>query len=206
MADAGATLDLHWIPLGAGARVVRASGRLYEAGTALIERRPPRPIFHSALVADTAEGRYSIEMTPVPARGDAARRGVVGGGPVGCRLLGRFRVFRYEIRRWLDGVIPDIGDAVGGPVRVSDDPDEVRCVLALLPCVPAEVWGRDAAHAGEMWNSNSVISWTLERAGLAERVGPPPCDGRAPGWHAGIVVARRATAAPDRPAAAGGTT
>jgi hypothetical protein len=40
------------------------------------------------------------------------------------------------------------------------------------------------------WNSNSVIAWLLARAGLsAETVRPPP-GGRAPGWAAGVAVAR----------------
>jgi hypothetical protein len=31
----------------------------------------------------------------------------------------------------------------------------------------------------------------LDRAGLADRAGPRPHNGRAPGWDAGITVARR---------------
>jgi hypothetical protein len=42
-----------------------------------------------------------------------------------------------------------------------------------------------------MWNSNSVISWLLARSGLPTEVIRPPAGGRAPGWHAGLVVARR---------------
>jgi hypothetical protein len=41
-----------------------------------------------------------------------------------------------------------------------------------------------------MWNSNSVISWLIARAGLpVDEVMIPP-HGRAPGWAAGIRVAR----------------
>jgi len=42
-----------------------------------------------------------------------------------------------------------------------------------------------------MWNSNSVVSWVLSRAGLVEGAGRPPGNGRAPGWDAGVVVAGR---------------
>jgi hypothetical protein len=57
--------------------------------------------------------------------------------------------------------------------------------------LPTPVWGRDELGAGEMWNSNSVISWLLLRSGVSiEPIQPPP-GGRAPGWNAGIVVARR---------------
>jgi hypothetical protein len=42
-----------------------------------------------------------------------------------------------------------------------------------------------------MWNSNSLISWLIERSGLNTRKIQPPAGGRAPGWNAGLVVARR---------------
>jgi hypothetical protein len=44
---------------------------------------------------------------------------------------------------------------------------------------------------GEMWNSNSVISWLLARSGLPANVLSPPAGGRAPGWEAGPVTAHR---------------
>lgn len=194
-------LELHWIPVGAGsgvgARVVRVSSRTYERLIALLERRSARPLFHAALTADTAEGRYYVEMTPVPRRGRGDERGVVGGGVVGSRLLGSIRIFRYEVRRWLEGRIPDIDFAAGIPVVISTVAEEVRTVLDLLPLVPPAVWGRDELRTGEMWNSNSVVSWTLARAGLVGRAGSPPSGGRAPGWDAGTTVARRFDARAD---------
>ena len=63
--------------------------------------------------------------------------------------------------------------------------------LAALPQLPTPVWGLDELHAGEMWNSNSVISWLLARADLAPEHIRPPVDGRAPGWDAGHRIARR---------------
>jgi hypothetical protein len=187
-------LDLYWIPLGAGARVVRTSGRIYESLIAAAQRRPRCSLYHSALIAETGHTRYFMEMTPVPNQpGD---RGVVGGGAVGSRLLGRFRVFRYEVRRWCDGVIPDLGYAVDSPVCVSDDLAAVSRVLDLVPRVPTPVWGRDELRTGEMWNSNSVVSWVLTRAGLLDEAGEPPHRGRAPGWDAGVLVAGRAQAEP----------
>jgi hypothetical protein len=68
----------------------------------------------------------------------------------------------------------------------------VRAVLAALALVPTPVWGRDELGAGEMWNSNSVVSWVLTTVGLLEPAGAPPHGGRAPGWDAGVVVAHRA--------------
>jgi hypothetical protein len=127
-------------------------------------------------------------MWPSP-DGDTPSRGVVLEAPVGVRLLARWRTFRYEVRFWQDGVLPDAGEAVGGPQRVSDDPDQARRLLDLAESVPALIWGRDQLGTGEMWNSNSVISWLLAQVGLAmERIRPPE-GGRAPGWDAGVAVA-----------------
>lgn len=126
-----------------------------------------------------------------PAESEGAKRGVVGEGPVGARGLGRFRLFRYEVRRWCDGVMPNGAEAVASPIRLSDDPGPARRVLDLVPDVPTPVWGRDELGTGEMWNSNSTISWLITRSGLdVESISPPP-RGRAPGWDAGVAVARR---------------
>jgi hypothetical protein len=57
--------------------------------------------------------------------------------------------------------------------------------------MPAPVWGRDELHTGEMWNSNSFISWLIKRSGLDVDSIRLPQGGRAPGWHAGIVLAKR---------------
>ena len=190
-ATTGARLELYWIPLGAGTRVVRISGKVYEACCALIQRRPRRDLYHSALVANTTDGRTVVEMAPIPdARGPRAR-GVVAEGCVGTRWARWFRVFRYEIRRWPEGVIPDLSYAVASPVRIADDPAVVQRVLELVPRVPTPVWGRDELHTGEMWNSNSVVSWALTRAGVCSKAGRPPGGGRAPGWDAGVLAAQR---------------
>ena len=183
-------MDLYWIPLGAGQHVVRLSGKLFEAIGARLQWRRPCDLYHSALVVVVPEGRLTIEQTPVPdVHGE--RRGVVVEGPVGMRLAGRFRLFRYEVRRWRDGVIPDVADAVASPVRVAEDLARASQVLDLVPSVPPLVWGRDEHHTGEMWNSNSVISWLLTRAGIDAGGIQPPRPGRAPGWRAGLVVAAR---------------
>lgn len=190
-AEPSATVDLYWIPLGAGQHVVRLSGKLFEAVSARVQMRPPCDLYHSALVVVVSGGRFVIEQTPVIDRhGD--RRSVVVEGPVGTRLAGRFRLFRYEVRRWRDGVIPDIAAAVS-TVRVADDPLIAELILDLVPSVPPLVWGRDQHRTGDMWNSNSVVSWLLARTGVDAAGISPPARGRAPGWHAGIVIASRDT-------------
>jgi hypothetical protein len=188
-------VELYWIPLGAGAHVVRISGRFYEALTALVHGRPRRDLYHTALVVRTNDAAFAIESAPIPDdRG--ADRGVVAEGAVGMRRLGRFRLFRYEIRRWRDGSIPDLVSAVASPVRPATDAAAARRIIELLPTVPTPVWGRDELRTGDMWNSNSVVSWVLVRSGIGiDGIEPPP-GGRAPGWDAGVVIARRATADP----------
>ena len=48
-------------------------------------------------------------------------RGVVAEGAVGARWAGRFRIFRYEIRLWRGGHIPDVAEAVDSPRRLTND-------------------------------------------------------------------------------------
>jgi hypothetical protein len=110
-------------------------------------------------------------------------------------------LLRYEVRRWRDGIIPDVAEAVDSPHRLTDDPDCAQRLVELVSHVPTLVWGRDELGAGEMWNSNSLISWLIARSGLDVESIEPPLGGRAPGWRAGIVMARRQARAgrsPDR--------
>lgn len=184
----GASVDLYWIPLGAGGHSVRFNGIVYEAVSSRIERRPRRDIFHSALIVTAPTGRFAIEMTPVPNR-DGASRGVVAEGPVGLRMAGRLRLFRYEVRRWRDGTIPDLDFAVAGPTRLTDDILTATRLLEVLPSVPTLTWGRDELGVGDMWSCNSIISWALATAGIDPGTIAFPPNGRAPGWDAGISAA-----------------
>src|SRR4051812_6840119 len=120
-----AAVDLYWIPLGAGGHCVRRCGRLFEALQAAHERRPGRALFHAALIVELDGDRHTIELAPSP-DADGATRGVVGTGPVGSRRVGRLRLFRYEVRCWRDGSIPDLAFAVGGPCRLTTDPRVAR--------------------------------------------------------------------------------
>ena len=185
-----AAVDLYWLPLGAGGHFVRHNGRVYEALAARMQRRPACDLYHSALQIDIPEGRFVIEQTPVPASSGEGR-GVVAGGAVGSRWAGRFRVFRYEIRLWRGGHIPDVAEAVDSPRRLCDDEGCAQNVLEAVREVPTPVWGRDELGTGEMWNSNSVIAWVISRSGIDGESVHPPAGGRAPGWGAGLLVARR---------------
>jgi hypothetical protein len=184
-------VDLYWLPLGAGgSAAVRWSGRLYEAIAARRDHRPACDLYHSALQVHVGTDRFVIEMAPVwsSRRPD---RGVVGEGAVGLAWLGRSRLFRYEVRRWLGGVIPDVSEAVASPQRLSTDVATAKRVLDLVPAFPTRTWGRDELGTGEMWNSNSLVAWLL--AGSGHRMGgiAPPAGGRAPGWAAGVLAATR---------------
>jgi hypothetical protein len=189
-AELEAGVDLYWLPLGAGGHSVRLNGRVFEAVAARLERRAPCDLYHSALEVRVREGRFVIEQAPVR-DSSGSERGVVAEGAVGSRWAGRFRIFRYEVRRWCGGLIPDVDEAVESPQRLTDDPDVAQRVLDLAPYVPTPVWGRDELAAGEMWNSNSLIAWLIARCGLTAESIHAPAGGRAPGWRAGLVVARR---------------
>jgi hypothetical protein len=191
---APASVDLYWLPLGAGApsgsRLVRVNGRIYEALRAAFERRRPLDLYHAGLQVRLGEGRFVVEVAPSPDPW-GARRGVVAEGAVGTRLAGALRLFRYEVRCWHGGRIPDIDEAVASPVHLTDDPVMSHRLLELTSSVPTLVWGRDELCAGDMWNSNSVVSWLIARAGLPVEDVPFPPRGTAPGWKAGIRTASR---------------
>ncbi len=184
-------VDLYWIPLGAGAggALVRWSGRTYEGIAARVSGRRRCDLYHSAMLVTVDGVQSAIEMAPVwTKRGE---RGVVGEGAVGAALLGRSRLFRYEVRCWTGGSIPDVAAAVDGPVSISTRSDTARRVVARVPAFPTLVWGRDELGTGDMWNSNSLVSWLLVEAGIDPSDVRPPRGGRAPGWDAGVVAANR---------------
>ena len=173
-----ACVDLHWIPLGAGGHSVKYNGRAYEAIKAAMERRPRQALFHAALTVEVDGESYAIESAPSP-DDDLRSRGAVVTGPVGSKRLGRFRVFRYEVRCWRGGSIPDLRYAAATQ-RVTSDAAKARAVVALVPATPRLTWGRDELGTGDMWNSNSVVAWLLINAGIETAELRPP--GRAPGW------------------------
>jgi hypothetical protein len=187
-------VDLYWLPLGAGGHSVRWNGRVYEAVVAGMERRGRCDLYHSALELHVAAGRFVIEMTPIPDR-RGHERGVVAEGAVGSRWARGLRIFRYEIRRWRDGAIPDADEAVESPRRLACDPSTAQRLFEIVPSVPTPVWGRDELRAGEMWNSNSLVSWLIVSARIDLEGARLPARGRAPGWNAGVEVARRSVAA-----------
>jgi hypothetical protein len=163
---------------------------LFEALVARHDRRERRDLYHSALQVQLGNAVSVIEMAPVWGNQHEDRRDV-GEGAVGQQMLGCSKYFRYEVRRWRGGVIPDISFAVASPQRVSADEATAQTVLDLVPAFPLATWGRDEQHTGEMWNSNSLVSWLLARSGLDSGLAHLPAHGRAPGWSAGLVVAAR---------------
>lgn len=132
-----------------------------------------------------------VEVAPEPDENGRMTRGVVAEGAVGWRPLARFRTFRYEVRRWPNGTIPDLSYAIESPVLLTSNPWVIERLLEQLPEAPTPVWGRDELRAGEMWNSNSIVAWALTRVALEDAAGLPPNGGRAPGWNAGVEVADR---------------
>ncbi|HET9724015.1 MAG TPA: hypothetical protein VFR44_09260, partial [Actinomycetota bacterium] len=188
---AGHGVDLYWLPLGAGGHFVRLNGRVYEAITAWRERRRAFDLYHSALQVHVPRGQFVFETAwPIP-DAEPASRGVVAEGPVFSRHLARLRVLRYEVRRWREGVIPDVAEAVASPQRLSDDPrrfDDARPpnpnpllryrqeVSPTVPSIDPGVRQRLTARFGR-----EVETWFDELPGaltaLAERwqleLGPP---------------------------------
>ncbi len=169
---------------------MKANGRAFEALAARRQGRPRAELYHSALLLHLDGRTLGIEQTPAWGQ-QRAEREVVARGPVGTRAAGRLRWFRYEVHITPGGGIPDLAEAVDSPRPLSDDPALARAVLEAVRRVPVLTWGRDESHCGEMWNSNSVIAWTLTTARIAAAEVALPPGGRAPGWAAGCTLARR---------------
>ena len=157
-------VDLYWLPLGAGGHFVRWNGRLYERLAAHFDHRETSDLYHSALEVHVDGDRFVIESAPAWNSAEADR-GVVCEGAVGFPCLGRSRLFRYEVRRWRNGVIPDVAEAVASPRRLSTNRAQAQRLLDLVSAFPPFTWGRDELGTGEMWNSNSLTAWLLSRSG-----------------------------------------
>jgi hypothetical protein len=179
-------VDLYWIPLGAGAHVVRWTGSVYERWCAHRQGRSRRQIYHSALLVRSRGEEVVIEQAPAARHGE--RRGVLVVGPVATPLMAFWPLPRYEVRCWTGGRIDDLDEALD-PVPVGADDGISSRVLSAAHRVPNLTWGRDAAGVGEMWNSNSVIAWILQSSGVAAAALSPPAGGVAPGWATGWIRA-----------------
>ena len=128
-------------------------------------RRPdPQRLFHSALVVRPDAGSSVIEMAPVWSSREPDR-GIVVEGPVGRRWLGRSRLFRYEVRPGVTASSPTSATRRRARRRRRSGEDGTAC-LAPRAGLPTRTWGLDERGTGEMWNSNSLVSWLLSRAGL----------------------------------------
>ena len=77
----------------------------------------PCGLYHSALVATLGDDHYFIEMAPVPPPPTRCHPTEASShdGAVGSPLAERLRTFRYEIRCWRNGNIPDLHHAVEQP-------------------------------------------------------------------------------------------
>lgn len=182
------TVLLWWIPVGAGGQVARRTSRWWELARARLARRAPHQLFHAALEIAVDGTRFVIEMAPAWSGPQGTDRGVAVTGPVGVRALGHWRLFRYEVRCWPDGTIPDLRWAVGGPVILTTDRATTRTIVGNVRDVPPLTWGRNVEPADDMWNSNSVVSWLLVTAGIPTSTVVPPAGGSAPGWQAGLAL------------------
>jgi hypothetical protein len=126
--------------------------------------------------------RHVVESAPMWGRPDPDR-GVVVEGPVGLAWLGRWKPFRYEIRRWRDGVIPDAAEAVDSPKRISTDRDRARRTVGPRASRPAPGGGTNSVlvTCGTPARSSRGCSSAAVRTSVR--------SGGRPGWTAGVVAA-----------------
>ena len=212
----GYALDLYWLPLGAGGHSVRVQRPHLRGGG-----RSPRCAAAAPSVTtsttrrstgDDAGGhptqsRWSAAKALVSA--EAADHGAVAGGARGqppARPLGA-----VSIRDPLLSVAAR-SQTSRRRLRAPAAADRRPCscsggsVLELVPLrsdLRSGGWTR--SQTGEMWNSNSLVSWLLVShrpdVGRADRL---PVGGRAPGWQAGIAVAAPRSPEARRRGASGG--
>jgi hypothetical protein len=74
------------------------------------------------LSLSTHKADFIVETAWPSPEADTDSRGVAVEGPVLSRRLARLRPFRYEMRCWQDGVIPDIGHAEASPQTPDERP------------------------------------------------------------------------------------
>ena len=146
-----ARVELLWLPLGAGGpAAVRAGGWTYEHWAARRDGREPVRLFHSALRVTRGATAYVVEVAPEWSQ-PGVDRGVVAGGAVGSRLLGVSRWFRYEVRAWPGGVLPDEQYAVGTAALATDA--VAHAVASWPPCPTCRP------------RSGAATSWASARCG-----------------------------------------
>ena len=171
-------------------RVVRPAERPPARGARGPARRPapPRPLPLGAR-GRRAAGAVRHRAGPGARAGDppARRR---RGGPGRSRAPGRLRLFRYEVRCWRDGSIPDVAEAVESPRRLTDDATMATGCSGSCRGADPRVGARRAGRRGHVeLQLGDRLAARPRRAPSAAVA--PPAGGRAPGWDAGIAAAHR---------------
>ncbi len=159
--DAG--VDLFWLPLGAGGRVVRWNGKAYEAMAAAVHGRPRTDLFHSALEVSLPQGWWVVEMTPVRAAGDELDRGGLSprerSGPLGQEGPGG-----SATRSTAATVVSSPTSVRPLPVRSASAPTSVSagvCWLCCRECLRRSGALGDALGAGQLGRPGRAYrSWS----------------------------------------------
>ena len=188
-----AYVDLYWLPLGAGGHSVRYNGRVFESVVARLEKRPVRDLYHSALVVRVPDGEFVIEQAPA-FHGDGGLRGVVAEGAVGSRRPRQATPLslRDQMLAWRRHPGRERGRRE--PRRLTNDPASRSASSTSFADVPTPGLGTRRARCrrdvelelGDLLADRAQRHRT-SMACIRQH------DGRAPGWRAGVVVARRQT-------------
>lgn len=138
-----------WTPVGAGGHLVGRTSHWWERIHAVLEHRKPQLLVHAALEIRVDHDRYVIEMAP---HWSAPRvdRGVVATGPVGLRWLGRSALFRYEVRCWRSGSIPDRRWAVAGPTLFQTKRSQLAAAATCPRCSHPGLGPHRSRHRGHV--------------------------------------------------------
>ena len=169
-------VDLYWLPLGAGGHSVRLNGiASSRPSPRALQRRARRDLYHAALEVRRPDGPVGDRAGALPGADGARARRRGRGRRWGCEPRAGCACSATRSAAGVDGVDPR---RRGG--RRQPAPPDRRPASAPGGCssscrsVPTPVWGRDELRAGEMWNSNSLVSWLIARTGLDVDVDPAP--------------------------------
>jgi len=147
---------------------VSDSPGFFDVLRAALTGKPARPTNEAGRVGQRQRGRALT-----PGRPQALTQGIVG--------------FSYGIRVWRNGELEDESEALD-KVRVSISCKVAKCVVENASNVP--IFGYGESKHGDLWSSNSIPSYLLQRCGIDAEGVPIPGPAHVPGWDAGLRQAK----------------
>lgn len=130
-------------------------------------------------------GRIPIGVEHRCARPGSGARGT--GGDALARPVTAVPLYSSMLAGWFD---PGRGGSGGQSATVEQRLHRGGTDALAGARLPNGRLGARRVRTGDIWNSNSLVSWLLVRSGHDVGSVRPPPHGRAPGWAAGVAIGR----------------